>query len=381
MNSTELEGRVTLPVDRTLTRVVVLMRLLGWAWMVILIVVTVLTDDPEPDVAVLVAALALGTAGTALTLLAASRAFLDATWYVVVDGVIALGLVSAGLFAGTDFVAGGYPASWLFIVAFATNFGATIAIGAFATAVFAVLHLQMDLDQTRLFGSIQFLVIAVVVGWAFAALRERERLRIEAENDRSEAERALAKERDRSLRLEERSLIARRLHDSVLQTLKLIGDNSDDSAEVRYLARVQERDLRRTINEYQSPHQDSFRARMLDVRADVEDRFRVEIEHVVRDDAEMDDALRTVVAATEEALNNAARHSGVRQIDLFSEIRSGVAQVNVRDRGVGFDPASTAHRGGLADSIVSRVEAAGGSAEVRSGPGRGTEIVIRVPVT
>ena len=369
-----------LPVDRTLTRVVILMRLLGWAWMVILILVAMFTAEPEPDIPILVGALVLGTAGTGLTLIAAKRGFLGEIWYVVLDGAIALLLVSAGWLAGTDFISGGYPASWLFIVAFATNFRATIVIGAIAAGVFALLHLVMDLDQTRLFGSVQFLVVAVVVGWAFEALRERDRLRIHAEEERAQAEADLARERERSMRLEERSQIARRLHDSVLQTLKLISDTSEDPAEVRYLARVQERDLRQTINEYQSQHEDSFRARLLDVRATVEDRFRVEIEQVIRDDAEMNDALRAVVAATSEALNNAARHSGTQQIDLFSEIRDGVAQVNVRDRGVGFDP-ETVSRGGLVDSIVNRVEAAGGTAQVRSAPGKGTEVEIRVPLS
>ena len=369
-----------LPVDRTLTRVVVLMRLLGWVWMLILILVAMFTNEPPPDIPILVGAMLLGTAGTGLTLLAASRGFLGEIWYVVVDGAIALLLVSAGWLAGTDFISGGYPASWLFIVAFATNFRATIVIGAIAAAVFALLHMVMDLDQTRLFGSVQFLVVAVVVGWAFDALRDRERLRIQAEEERAQAEAALAKEKERTMRLEERSQIARRLHDSVLQTLKLISDTSEDSAEVRYLARVQARDLRQTINEYQSPHEDSFRARLLDARASVEDRFRVEIDEVIRDDAEMNDALRAVVAATSEALNNAARHSGTRQIDLFSEIREGVAQVNVRDRGVGFDPERVA-RGGMVDSIVNRVEAAGGTAQLRSAPGKGTEVEIRVPLS
>jgi signal transduction histidine kinase len=356
------------------------MRLLGWAWMVILILVAMFTAEPEPDIPILVGAMLLGTAGTGLTLVAANRGFLGDIWYVALDGAIALLLVSAGWLAGTDFISGGYPASWVFIVAFATNFRSTIVIGAIAAIVFALLHLVMDLDQTRLFGSVQFLVVAVVVGWAFEALRERDRLRIHAEEERAQAEADLARERERSMRLEERSQIARRLHDSVLQTLKLISDTSEDPAEVRYLARVQERDLRQTINEYQSQHEDSFRARLLDVRATVEDRFRVEIDQVIRDDAEMNDALRAVVAATSEALNNAARHSGMQQIDLFSEIRDGVAQVNVRDRGTGFDPETVA-RGGLADSIVNRVEAAGGTAEVRSARGKGTEIEIRVPLS
>jgi signal transduction histidine kinase len=348
--------------------------------MVILILVAMLTADPQPDTAILLGALVLGTAGTGITLLAAARGFLGEPWYVVFDGAIALLLVSAGWFAGTDFIAGGYPASWLFIVAFATSFRATIVIGLIATAIFAGLHALMDLDPMRLFGSIQFLVVSVVVGWAFQVLRDRERLRIQAEEERAAAEATLALVQERSLRLEERSQIARRLHDSVLQTLKLISDTADDATEVRYLARVQERDLRQTINEYQSPHQDSFRARLLEVRANVEDRYRVEIDQVIRDDAEMDDALRAVVAATTEALNNAARHSGVNQIDLFSEIHQGEARVNVRDRGVGFDPA-TVSGSGMADSIVNRIQSAGGSAEVRSAPGRGTEVEIRVPLS
>ena len=93
----------------------------------------------------------------------------------------------------------------------------------------------------------------------------------------------------------------------------------------------------------------------------------------------MNDALRAVVAATSEALNNAARHSRTRQIDLFSEIREDVARVNVRDRGVGFDPETVAS-GGMVDSIVNRVEAVGGTARLRSAPGKGTEVEIRVPL-
>ena len=108
------------------------MRLLGWAWMVILILVAMFTAEPEPDIPILVGAMLLGTAGTGLTLVAAKRGFLGEIWYVALDGAIALLLVSAGWLAGTDFISGGYPASWVFIVAFATNFRSTIVIGAIA---------------------------------------------------------------------------------------------------------------------------------------------------------------------------------------------------------------------------------------------------------
>ena len=59
-------GMPLLPVDRTLTRVVILMRLLGSVWMVILIVVAMLTADPAPDAAILIGALVVGAAGTGI---------------------------------------------------------------------------------------------------------------------------------------------------------------------------------------------------------------------------------------------------------------------------------------------------------------------------
>jgi signal transduction histidine kinase len=341
--------------------------------------VAALATDEDIEVPVLVATMVLATLGTGLTLLAARRRFLAGTWYVIGDAAIALGLALAGLVAGFDeFLVGGYPASWLFIVAYASNVRMTAAAGLAASLVFASLHVAMGLDQTRVLGSVQFIVVAVVVGWAFDALRERDRLRIEAEAERAKAERELSEELERSSRLEERTMIARRLHDSVLQTLKLISGSADDPGEVRYLARVQERDLRRTINEYQSPHQNSFRARLLDARAEVEDRFRVEIEQVVNHDAEMDDRLHAVVSAAAEAMTNAARHSGVKRIDLFAEITGGRVQVNVRDRGAGFDLARAGT--GINGSIRERMEGVGGTAEIKSAPGRGTEVQIVLPL-
>jgi signal transduction histidine kinase len=367
-----------LPVDRTLTRVVLLMRLLGWAWLVLLVVVALTAQEDGVRTWILLVSTAVATVGAGLTVLAAQRGFLSSSWYVVLDALITLTLSLSGWLSGFgEFLVGGYPASWLFLVAYASNMSITVMAGSLAAVVFALLHLAMDLGVTRAYGSIQFLVVALVVGWAFDALRQRERLRLEAEAEREAAERELISEQQRSERLRERSKIARQLHDSVLQTLKLIRSSAEDASEVRYLSRVQERDLRRTISEYQSPHEDSFRARLLDALADIEDRFRVEIDHVVKDDAEMDEALRAAISAAIEAMTNAARHSGAKTIDLFSEIREGIAEISVRDRGKGFD-----QRGGgdgISRSIVARVAAVGGNSEVKTGPGRGTEVVITVP--
>ena len=373
------EGDAALPpVNQTLIRVVLLMRLLGWVWLVILGLVA-LTTGEGIDAGVVIGTMVVATAGTAVTWLAFRRGFLSQLWYLVFDGAVTLLLATSGWLSGYgEFITGGYPASWLFIVAYATNLPRTTLAGLAASAVFGLLHAEMGLDATRAFSSLQFIVFAVVVGWGFDALRQRERLRVAAELERAEAESELASEQERSARLRERSVIARQLHDSVLQTLKLISASAGDATEVRYLTRVQERDLRRTINEYQSPFDDSFRARLLDARAGVEDRYRVEIEQVIKDDAEMDDRLQAVIDAVTEAMANAARHSGAKKIDLFAQIQGDALQVSVRDRGKGFDPERTGT--GISHSIVDRVGTVGGNAEIKSTPGRGTEVLISLPL-
>lgn len=377
MTTADTETNVP-PVDRTLTRVVILLRLLGWIWLIALVMTTAIRM-PEANPAVLFGAALVATAGLGVTFLAASKGFLGEIWYVVFDGAIVLLLVSAGWLAGSgEFVAGGYPMSWLFIVAFATNLRWTLFAALLATIAFAILHTIMELDTVRTVGSIQFLVVALVVGWAFDALRQRETLRLRAEAERAEVEQQLAEEREEATRLQERSEIARQLHDSVLQTLKLISSSAEDSSEVRYLARVQERDLRRTINEYRSPHKESFRARLLDARAAIEDRYRVEIEQVIRDDTEMTSELRALVEAASEAMANAARHSGSPTIDLYAEVRADGVQINVRDRGRGFDP-ETISSGGMAHSIVGRVREAGGTASIKTVSGQGTDVSLFLP--
>lgn len=374
-----LEGGSSVPpVEKTLVRVVVLMRLLGWIWLMLLVVTTAVADTGA-DGAILFATAVVATAGSLLLLLAVSRGFLGQVWYMTLDGLITAFLLATGWLAGAqDFFAGGYPMSWIVVVAFTTTLAWTFVLSLVLSVWFAALHWVMDLEPVRIVGSIQFVVVAIIVGWAFDSLREREALRLQAEAERSEAEAELAKQQKDATTLRERTEIARELHDSVLQTLKLISSAADDPSEVRYLTRVQERDLRRTINEYQSPHADSFRARLLDVTASVEDKYRVAIEQVIRDDAEMTPALSAMVDAAREAMMNAARHSGAPSIDLYAEVTSTGAQVNIRDRGAGFD-ASSIGTGGMADSIVRRMEDVGGSANIKSAPGSGTDVSLYLP--
>ena len=79
---------------------------------------------------------------------------------------------------------------------------------------------------------------------------------------------------------------------------------------------------------------------------------------------------------------NAARHSGVATASLFVEVEQDRITAYVRDQGAGFDRASVgADRRGIADSIEGRIRGVGGSAEVVSTLGAGTEVRLGVPRT
>lgn len=361
------------PVDDTLRTVAAGYRLVVWVWMVILVVVEMVSGGTG-NKAVLATGMALATAWLGITLWASrSSDLLGSRWFVLSDGVIALALSAVGLLAGTsDFVSGGWPGSWLFVVAFAANLRWTMAAGLVLVASHVVLHQAHGLPVGRTAGTFQFIALALVIGWAFDGLRQRDRLRLAAED-------ALAEQNRNVARHEERLRLADHLHDSVLQTLHAIRVDADSADEVRYLARRQERELRRTIEEFRSPFADSFKARLLRYRDEVEDLCRgVQIVDVVRDDAPVTPALEVALNAAREGMMNAGKHSGSSRVDLYSEVTDGWGVIHVRDRGRGFDTSDIA-MGGLRQRIIESVRGVGGEVDVVSRPGEGAEITIRVP--
>jgi signal transduction histidine kinase/phage shock protein PspC (stress-responsive transcriptional regulator) len=193
--------------------------------------------------------------------------------------------------------------------------------------------------------------------------------------------RSLADERRQRILSEERADVAAHLHDGVLQTLALIQKRAADDKEVRSLARRQERELRDWLYAPRAPVGPAGVADLLRRElADVEDHYGVRLEAVLVGDAPLDEAARALVAAGREAARNAATHAGVDSVDVYLEVEPERVSLFVRDRGRGFDPAFVpSDRRGLADSVVGRVRRHGGTAEIRSAPGEGTEIELSVP--
>jgi len=185
----------------------------------------------------------------------------------------------------------------------------------------------------------------------------------------------LRAERRERIRSQERAEVAAHVHDSVLQTLAMIRKAADDPREVTRLARTQERELRGWLYAPVPSRELSLAGELEQVAAEVEEAHGVTVEAVVVGDCPASPALLATVAATREALANAARHSGATTVALYAEVTADRVEVFVRDRGCGFDPAAVpADRFGVAQSIVGRMERHGGTAVVRSRPGGGTEV-------
>ncbi|GHJ14766.1 histidine kinase [Micromonospora sp. AKA38] len=192
----------------------------------------------------------------------------------------------------------------------------------------------------------------------------------------------LRSEREGRIREQERAELAAMVHDQVLHTLALIQRNAGDVKTVQRLARGQERSLRNWLYKPAASPTERFAAALEQAAAEVEDTFAITVEAVVVGDRETDERVGALVAATREALVNAARHAGVQTVSLYAEVEPEQVSAFVRDRGKGFDPDTVEnHRHGVRGSIIGRMQRHGGRAEIRSEPGEGTEVRLILPIS
>ena len=190
----------------------------------------------------------------------------------------------------------------------------------------------------------------------------------------------VGQERRERIRSEERAEIGAHLHDSVLHTLALI-QRSESPQEMATLARSQERELRTWLQGRGGIAEgDTVLSALEQLAARIEATQHAAVDLVVVGDAAVDNQLGAVVAAVGEAATNAARHSGVDELSVYVEVEPATVTAYVRDEGKGFDPASVAgDRRGIAHSIRARIERHGGTVQIDSSAGEGTEVTITVP--
>src|SRR5690606_32301256 len=85
----------------------------------------------------------------------------------------------------------------------------------------------------------------------------------------------------------------------------------------------------------------------------------------------------------QEALTNVAKHADARNVEIGLDIAPEELVIYISDDGVGFDAGAVMDgRGGGWGllGIRERTQLLGGESQIRSQPGRGTHVTVRMPV-
>jgi signal transduction histidine kinase len=210
-------------------------------------------------------------------------------------------------------------------------------------------------------------------------------------SDRKRAEEALFE-----IREAERRRIARDLHDVVLQDLagalqglqatQVETSNSSPTIDLRpeiEALRTALGSLRNAIYDLRSEGGQPF-VRAVESLVDLNRQLAPEreIRLTVRDGLppELPDGMDvTVLRVLQEALVNVRRHSDARRVGVVLLKDRDRVRAEVTDDGRGFDPASVREGVGLS-GMRERALELGGKLEVESEPGRGTRVIIEVPL-
>ena len=200
--------------------------------------------------------------------------------------------------------------------------------------------------------------------------------------------------------LDERSRLARDLHDAMTQTLFSLrltletaasALDDDPASAARHvtaasaLVEATFRELRTLVFELRPPALEADGlAETVRKHLEVVGRahglaVRVSTRFDPRPPVEVEAAIYRIV---QEAVTNVVRHAQATTIDVDLTVDDEVASVQVRDDGIGFDPSARAIRSrhlGLT-SMRERAQAAGGTCTIESSPGAGTAVRVQVPL-
>jgi len=197
---------------------------------------------------------------------------------------------------------------------------------------------------------------------------------------------------------QERTRLARELHDDINQRLALVGLSLDrlrhgsvGAAGLREeiaAASGQVVDLIQDIHAL-SHRLHSSKLDLLglpraagEVCAELSDLHGVAIDFQAENVAEHlpPDVALCLFRVLQEALQNATKHSGSRQIHVLLRGEARGIELAVTDAGVGFDQRAAEGRGLGLTSMTERVKLVAGELQIDSKPGEGTAVRARIPL-
>jgi len=209
----------------------------------------------------------------------------------------------------------------------------------------------------------------------------------------------LAEDATRLARAEERTRLAREIHDTLAQGLTAIALNIEgamhrletDPAQARErldralgMARENLEDARRSVLDLRGasrlegkPLAEALAGLARSFTSDSGVPVRVAAVHTQRLPLRIEAELFRVA---QEALTNVRRHAHAREVEVALRKRGSTLTLSVRDDGRGFSPHTRADGTHGIVGMRERAKLLGGRLQVSSAPGRGTRILARVPI-
>lgn len=250
--------------------------------------------------------------------------------------------------------------------------------------------LNLTLNSALMFGLVLTFVL-LMVGTILTERQSRDRLALA--NDRLRRYALLA---ENQATLQERTRIAREIHDSVGHTLTAqsiqlenvavwvpqdISKASEHLQKARALGKEALRNVRQsvaTLRQQPLPG-NSLPDALEKLTSEFERTTGIQIERTIGLDrsapSEQAIALYRIV---QEALTNIAKHSQANHVQITLTDQTNHLELNVEDNGLGFDPAVNTTGFGL-QSMRERTEALGGRFEIVSQPTEGCRIHLTIP--
>ena len=182
---------------------------------------------------------------------------------------------------------------------------------------------------------------------------------------------------------EDRRRMARDLHDGLAQELAYISRNlglvtgaanGDVVGRLRPAVERAQLELRSAINALAPSRHRALEVALAEAVSEIAERARIDLELDVVPGIQLPPArAEALVRIACEAVTNAAKHSGARDVTLRLERDGSLVRLRVADSGCGFDPTIPASGFGLI-AMRERARSVGGELHICSTPGRGSEV-------
>jgi signal transduction histidine kinase len=207
----------------------------------------------------------------------------------------------------------------------------------------------------------------------------------------------LSEQNGRVVLLEERERVARELHDGIIQSLYAIGMQlqlirlaqtgpDGEMGEIIHSLDTVIEDIRRYILNLRVANyeQQTMSEALKDIvaRLHIPETMTVEVDAPNRQPPFASPVFESVCQIAQEALSNTVRHADARHVKLSIRESDETFEMLVEDDGKGFDlNDSDRHEGLGLRNMQQRARILGGSVQIRSTPGEGTRLTVRLPVS